>query len=116
MNKLWIAVVILFIFIACSTSKDVVLSMTNPQDLSVSFSGYYYFDSLPEDTITLNGVTPREYEIVLEKGEVISGIVHKDGSDMTDTLHFRILVNDDEKLTQKTTAPSQVIQFDVSAE
>lgn len=116
MKKIWIAVTLMMIFIACSTSKDVVLSMTNPQNLSVSFSGYYYFDSLPGDTITFNGVTPREYELVLEKGDAISGIVHKDGSDMTDTLHFQIFVNDDELVTQKTTAPSQVIQFDVVAE
>lgn len=116
MKRLWIAAVAFIVFIACSTSKDVVISMTNPQDLTVSFSGYYYYETAPDDTIALNGTTPREYAIVLEKGEVISGEVYKDGPNMIDTFHVRILVDDDEILTQKTTSPSQIIQFDVTAE
>lgn len=116
MKKVCIAAIALMVFLSCNTSKDVVLSMTNPQDLTVPFTGYYYFEAVPEDTTMLNGTTPREYSFVIEKGDVVKGIVHKDGPNMVDTLHFRVLLDGDETVTQKTTSPAQVVQFTISGE
>lgn len=109
------AFLLLLMIVACSTSKEVVLNLTNHQDLSVSFGGYYIFESTG-DSVPMNGVTPRDYVLVLEKDDQITGVIHKDGSNMTDTLHFRVLVDDEEVLTQKTTSPSQVIEFTVTAQ
>jgi hypothetical protein len=110
---LFASFLLLLMMVACSTSNEVVLSLTNPQGLSVSFGGYYKYESTG-DSVSMNGVTPRDYALVLEKDDHITGVIHKDGSNMTDTLHFRILVDDEEVLTQKTTAPSQVVEFTVN--
>jgi len=114
-KMLFAAFLLLLMIVACSTSKEVVLSLTNPQDLSVSFGGYYIVESTG-DSVPMNGVTPNEYVMSLEKDEQINGKIHKDGSNMTDTLHFRVLVDDEEVLSQKTTLPSQVIEFTVTAQ
>jgi hypothetical protein len=109
------AFLLLLLVAACSTSKEVILSLTNPQDLTVSFSGYYIFESTG-DSVPMNGVTPKEYVLVLEKDDQITGKIHKDGSDMVDTLLFRVLVDDEEVFNQKPVLPSQVIEFTVTAQ
>ncbi|HEX7320485.1 MAG TPA: hypothetical protein VF399_09045 [bacterium] len=109
------AFLLLLLVAACSTSKEVVLNLANPQDLSVSFSGYYILESTG-DSVPMNGVTPRDYVLALERGDQITGKTHKGGSDMVDTLLFRVLVDDEEVLSQKTTLPSQVIEFTVTAQ
>jgi hypothetical protein len=113
--KMILIAAILLLIASCSTSKEVVLNLTNPQDVSVSFSGYYKFESTG-DSVPVNGVTPRDYVLALEKGDRINGKIHKDGPDMTDILHFRVLVYDEEVLSQQTTLPSQVIEFTVTAQ
>ena len=103
------------VLLTCSKKFDVVLSLTNPQDIPVAFTGYYW-DPVSADSVPLDGTTPREYDFVMEKGDEISGIVHKDGPNTEDTLHFQIFVDGEERITQKVTIPSQMIQFQLTAQ
>lgn len=115
MKKLFFFLLAGAVIIACDNSKDVTLSLTNPQNLSVSFTGYYIVTATG-DSVPMNGVTPREYNLSMEKGDGLTGMVHKDGANMTDTLHFQVLVNGEEEVTQKVTIPSQIIQFQVTVQ
>ncbi len=115
MKRFILLAFICLVFITCSKSKDVVLRLSNPQNLSVSFTGYY-IEVATGDSISMNGVTLREYEFVLDKGDEITGMVHKDGGNMVDTLHFRVFIDNEEELSQKTTIPSQIIEFQVIGE
>lgn len=115
MKKLLFFVLACVLVLACDSSKEVTLSLTNPQDLSVSFSGYY-LATATGDSVAMEGVTPREYTLSMEKGDGLTGMVYKDGANMTDTLHFRILVNGNEEVTQKVTTPAQIIQFQITVQ
>ena len=112
MNKTIILIICLLV-VACSSSKDVVLSLTNPQGLSVAFTGYYY-DPETNDTTLMDGSTPRDYLLVLGKGDVIEGSVHKDGPDTIDTLQLEVYVDDETLMVQKVTIPSMNIDFTVT--
>ncbi len=112
MNKI-IFVIACLLVVTCSSSKDVILSLTNPQGLNISYTGFYY-DTETNDTTLLNGSTPRDYMLVLGKGDVIEGSVHKDGSDTIDTLQLEVIVDEETLMVQKVTIPSMTIDFTVT--
>lgn len=115
MRKLLLLVACLVMVNCGSKDKEITLSFTSPQGLTISYEGYYLTEP-DNDSVPLVGVTNRDYRITLTKGEGISGSVAKDWSNFTDTLHFCLLDGDDTLASQKTTLPTQVIQFQVTAE
>ncbi len=112
MKKLTILIACLLV-VTCTSSKDVVLSLTNPQGLAVAFTGYYY-DTETSDTTILDGATPREYMFTISKNDVIEGSVHKDGPDVIDTLQFEIFVDEETLMVQRVTIPSNDIHFTIT--
>ena len=114
-RKLLLLLFVFFICVSalsCITDTEVVLSLTNEQALSVSFTGYYEVST--GDSVPMSGVTPYDHTIILRRGDQLSGMVHKDGPNMTDTLHFRLIEDNVERLNQKKVTPSQVIEFQAS--
>ncbi len=82
--------------LVCSKSKEVRISLTNPQNLAVAFDGYYILNQEPQEAMT--GTTPKDYEISMKKGDQLIGIVYKsDSSNLTDTLRFRIYIDEVEQ-------------------
>ncbi|UCC11467.1 MAG: hypothetical protein JSW02_08945 [candidate division WOR-3 bacterium] len=112
MKKLTLLIACLLV-VTCTSSKDVVLSLTNPQGIAVAFTGYYY-DTETSDTTILDGSTPREYMFTISKNDVIEGSVHKDGPDVIDTLQFEIFVDEETLMVQKVTIPSNDINFTIT--
>jgi len=96
-------------------SVDVRISLTNPNNKTVSFNGYYIL-AATDDSIVMDAATPGEYTFTLEKGESASGSVLKDTTDTVDTLYFQLFMNDEEKLSQKVTTLLEVIQFQIEAQ
>jgi hypothetical protein len=97
----------IFLSLTCSTSKDITLDLTNPQNIAVAFDGYYQINDGPQEAMT--GTTPEEYILTLSKGDEVEGIVYKsDSTNFTDTLHFRILVEgaEQEGLTADIVIPT----------
>ena len=80
--------------LACTTtaSREVTIDLSNPQDTAVAFDGYYQVNAGAEEPMT--GETPAEYIFELEEGDQVNGMVYKsDSTNLTDTLHFRVLVD-----------------------
>jgi hypothetical protein len=78
------------------TTFDVTLDLTNAQAIAVAFGGYYKINDGNEEAMT--GTTPKAYDLILDKGDELTGVVYKsDSTNFTDTLHFRILINDEEQ-------------------
>lgn len=96
-------------------SVDVRISLTNPNSKTVPFSGYYILTATSDSTV-MDAATPREYTFTLEKGDGVSGSVFKNTTDIVDTLHFQVFFGDEEKLSQKVTTLSEVIQFQIEAQ
>lgn len=96
-------------------SVDVRISLTNPNNKTVPFDGYYILTAT-SDSIVMDATTPREYSFTLEKGEGVTGSVFKDTTDLIDTLHFQVFFGDEEKLSQKVTTLIEVIQFQIEAQ
>ena len=85
---------IIILVLACTTttSREITLDLSNPQDIAVAFNGYYQINDELQATIT--GETPAEYVFELERGDEVDGAVYKsDSTNFTDTLHFRVLVD-----------------------
>lgn len=85
---------IMILSLACTTttSKEVTIELSNPQDIPVAFDGHYQVNAEPEEAMT--GETPAEYVFELEEGDQVDGMVYKsDSTNITDTLHFRVLVD-----------------------
>jgi hypothetical protein len=113
--------VLLFLFagllaatVSCSQSKDITLSLTNPQNTAVEFDGYFQVNNGIQEAMT--GTTPWEHTVIMEKGDELDGQVYKsDSTNFTDTLHFRILVDGEEQsnLTADIILPTEVggVQF-----
>jgi hypothetical protein len=95
-------------------SVDVRISLTNPNNKTVPFNGYYILTAT-SDSIVMDAATPGEYSFTLEKGDGVSGSVFKDTTDVVDTLHFQVFFGDEEKLSQKVTTLLEVIQFQIEA-
>jgi len=98
-----------------ANSIDVRISLTNPNNKTVSFDGYYKVVATG-DSVAMNAATPGGYTFTLEKGESASGSVLKDTTDTVDTLYFQLFMNDDEKLSQKVTTSQEIIQFQIEAQ
>jgi hypothetical protein len=98
-----------------SSTADVRITLTNPNNKTVPFNGYYLI-AATGDSVTMQGSTPGEYTFTLEKGESATGRVWKDTTDLVDTLHFQVFLNDDEQLSQKTTTLIEIIQFSIQAQ
>ena len=96
-------------------SVDVRISLTNPNNKTVPFDGYYIL-AATGDSIVMDAATPREYTFTLETGEGVSGLVFKDTTDLIDTLHFQVFFGNEEKLSQKVTTLIEVIQFQIKAQ
>jgi hypothetical protein len=111
--KRLILVIVCLLVVTCSSSKDVVLSLTNPQGKALAFTGYY-FDTETTDTTLMDGSTPRDYMFVISKSDVIEGTVHKDGPDTIDTLQLAVIVDDETLMVQKVTIPSMNIEFTIT--
>jgi hypothetical protein len=113
MKKLTILIACLLV-VTCTSSKDVVMRLTNPQgDPPVAYTGFYY-DTETSDTTILDGSTPREYMFTVSKNDVIEGSVHKDGPDVIDTLLLEIFVDDETLMVQSVTVPSNDIDFTIT--
>ena len=97
------------------TEADITINLTNPQDKAVKYNGYYIL-SATGDTVPMAGYTPGEYAFTLEKGDGASGIMYKDTIDIVDTLHFQLLLDGDEEVSQKTTMLIEIIQFQITAQ
>jgi len=85
---------LLILGLACTTtaSREVTIDLSNPQDTAVAFDGYYQVNAGAEEPMT--GETPAEYIFELEEGDQVNGMVYKsDSTNLTDTLHFRVLVD-----------------------
>ncbi|MEO0127841.1 MAG: hypothetical protein ABIL44_08850 [candidate division WOR-3 bacterium] len=98
----------------CSKSKEVKISLTNPQNLAVAFDGYYILNQGNQEPMT--GTTPKDYEFSMKKGDQLSGIVYKsDSTNFTDTLRFQVYIDDVEQpsLLRNIVIPTQLggIQF-----
>ncbi len=91
---------------------DVLLSFANPQSKSVPFNGYYLVSSTG-DSVAMKGSTPGEYRLTAKSGEQINGTVYKDSPDLVDTLQFKISVDEEEKVNQRTTNRMLVISFQI---
>jgi len=111
--KRLILMIACLLVVTCSSSKDVVISLTNPQGLAVAFTGYY-FDTETSDTTILDGSTPREYLFTVSKNDVIEGSVHKDGPDVIDILQLEIFVDEETLMVQRVTIPSNNINFTIT--
>jgi hypothetical protein len=98
-----------------SDTADVRITLTNPNNKAVPFSGYYIITTT-SDSVAMEGSTPGEYSFILSKGESATGSIHKDTLDVVDTLHFQVFLNDEEKLSQKVTTMIEVIQFSIQAQ
>lgn len=98
-----------------SDTADVRISLTNPNNKAVPFSGYYIITAT-NDSIVMEGSTPGEYTFNLSQGESATGSIYKDTVDVVDTLHFQLFLNDEEQLSQKTTTLFEVIQFSIQAQ
>ncbi len=98
-----------------SDTADVRISLTNPNNKAVPFSGYYIITAT-SDSVTMEGSTPSEYTFTLEKGEGATGIIFKDTVDVVDTLHFQVFLNDEESLSQKVTTMIEIFQFSIQAQ
>lgn len=96
-------------------TADVRISLTNPNNKAVPFSGYYTITATG-DSVVMEGSTPGEYTFVLSKGESATGSIYKDTVDVIDTLHFQLYLNDEEQLTHKVTTIIEVIQFSIQAQ
>lgn len=113
MNKTIILITCLLV-VTCSSSKDVVIRLTNPQVYpAIAYTGFY-FDTETNDTTVLDGTTPREYMFTVGKNDVIEGSVHKDGPDVIDTLMVEILVDEETLLVNTVTVPSNNIDFTIT--
>lgn len=103
----------------CGGTKefDITIHLTNPQDKAVKFGGYYVLEDTG-DSVTLEGYTPEEYNFTMEEGDKIHGVVYKDTVDVIDTLNFRLLADDVEKLNQNVIIPYPLaaIQFELTVE
>lgn len=113
---LFAGVILLSLTCGGDTEADITIDLTNPQDLAVKYNGYYILTTAPGDTVPMDGYTPDEYTFTLQEGDGASGMVYKDTIDIVDTLHFRLLMNGDEELSQKTTTLIEVIQFQITAQ
>ena len=112
---LFIAVIV-FMNIHCgSDTANVRISLTNPNDIAVPFSGYYIITTT-SDSVVMEGSTPGEYTFSLSQGESATGQLFKNSVDIVDTLHFQLFLNDEEQLSQKTTTIQEVIQFSIQAQ
>jgi len=98
-----------------SDTADVRISLTNPNNKVVPFSGYYIITAT-SDSVAMVGSTPGEYTFTLSKGESATGSIYKDTTDFVDTLHFQLFLNDEERLSQKVTSMIEVIQFSIQAQ
>jgi hypothetical protein len=98
-----------------SDTADVRIDLTNPNNKAVPFSGYYIITAT-NDSVAMVGSTPGEYTFTLSKGESATGLIYKNTADIVDTLHFQVFLNDEEKLSQKVTTLSEVIQFSIQAQ
>jgi hypothetical protein len=107
--------ILVSIYSCGSDTADVRISLTNPNDKAVPYSGYYKI-AATGDSVAMQGATPGEYTFILEKGESATGRVLKDTTDVVDTLHFQIFLNDEEKLSQKVTNLTEIIQFTIQAQ
>ena len=101
------------------TEFDIVISLTNPQDTPVEFDGHYTINDGAEQAMT--GTTPEEYAFTLGEGDEVDGIIYKsDSTNVTDTLHFEVSVNDEEQtnLTRDIIIPTELgaIQFSFSVQ
>ncbi len=105
--------------VSCSTSKEVTISLTNTQSKAVAFDGHYQVNTDAE--VPMTGTTPHEYVETLSKGDQLIGQIWKsDSTNITDTLHFTVLIDGEEQtsLTKDLYIPTQLggIQFQVSVQ
>ena len=98
-----------------ANSIDVRISLTNPNNNTVPFSGYYIITATSDSVVT-EGSTPSEYTFTLGKGEGATGIIFKDTVDVVDTLHFQVFLNDEESLSQIATTKIEVFRFSIQAQ
>ncbi len=86
---------LLILGLACTTtaSREVTIELTNPHDtIPVAFDGFYQINDGTEEAMT--GETPAEYTFELEEGDQVDGMVYKsDSTNITDTLHFQVLID-----------------------
>ena len=102
--------------ISCgSDTANIRISLTNPNNKAVPFSGYYIITAT-SDSVAMEGSTPGEYTFSLSQGESVTGSIFKDTVDTVDTLYFQLFLNDEEQLSQKTTTMLEVIQFSIQAQ
>ncbi len=107
---------IILLSLNCGTdSIDVKISLTNPNNKTVPFNGYYKL-AATGDSVVMDAATPGEYTFTLEKGESLNGSVFKDTTDLVDTLHFQLFLGDEEKLSHKVTTSQEIIQFQIEAQ
>ncbi|HEC78276.1 MAG TPA: hypothetical protein ENI34_03930 [candidate division WOR-3 bacterium] len=112
-------IVFLFLSMSCSKSKTVTLNLSNNQNIAVAYAGYYSLNDGAEESIS--GTTPNEYEFVLEKGDKLAGLIYKsDSSNVTDTLVFKVYVDDVEQtdLTRNIVIPTEIggVQFQITVQ
>ena len=96
-------------------SIDTRISLTNPNNKTIPFDGYYILTAT-SDSIAMNDVTPGEYMFILKRGESVNGSVWKDTTDFVDTLYFQLFLGDEEKLSQKVITSQEIIQFQIEAQ
>ena len=97
---------LIFLCISCSQTKNVVLNLTKPsgQTAEVNYDGFYTLNAGAQEAMT--GTTPHDYEFDLSKGDILAGEVYKaDSTNMTDTLVFKIFIDDVEQQSQNLVLP-----------
>jgi hypothetical protein len=105
--------------LSCSKTKDVTISLTNPQSIAVAYDGHYQVNTDAEEAMT--GTTPHDYQFSLKKGDQLIGQLWKsDSSNFTDTLRFQVFVDDVEQtsMTHNIIIPTELggIQFSLSVQ
>ena len=118
MKKLFLILFIGIIIIISTCAKqqfDMTIRLTNPQGKAVKYGGYYKLEATG-DSVSMAGYTPGEYTFTMKQGDVVSGICYKDTIDIVDTLNFKLLANDEQKLDINHLLPFPsylIFQFEV---
>jgi hypothetical protein len=104
---------------SCTQTKEIKISLTNPQSLAVAYDGHYQVNT--EAQVLMTGSTPFDYDVSLKKGDQLVGQIWKsDSTNFTDTLKFQVFVDGVEQtsITHSIIIPTAVggIQFTLSVQ
>ncbi len=83
------------------SDTDITMELTNPSHKAVPFKIHYKLSDGGE--VSYRDYTPKEYIVTLKRGQSLDGEVSKDTLDILEVVHFSLIQDGKEKLSDDIT-------------